>query len=62
MGRLATRLITYRQTELKHTYVRYLREADCDTGHYLVVAEVRDRLSVTKQAEQKFDNADIRCQ
>jgi len=29
--------------------------ADCDTGHCLVVAEVRERLAVSKQAAQKFD-------
>ena len=29
--------------------------ADCDTDHYLVVAEVRERLAVSKQAAQKFD-------
>jgi hypothetical protein len=27
----------------------------CDTDHYLVVAEVRERLTVSKQATQKFD-------
>ena len=31
------------------------READCNAGHYLVVAEVRERLAVSKQAAQKFD-------
>ena len=29
--------------------------ADCDTDHYLVVAEVRERLEISKQAAQKFD-------
>jgi len=29
--------------------------ADCDTDHYLVVAKVRERLAVSKQAKQKFD-------
>jgi hypothetical protein len=32
--------------------VRYFREADCDTDHYLVVAKVRERLEVIKQAAQ----------
>jgi len=35
--------------------VRSFREADCDTDQYLVVANVRERLSVSKQAAQKFD-------
>jgi hypothetical protein len=35
--------------------VRSFRGADCDTDHHLVVARVRERLAVTKQAAQKFD-------
>jgi hypothetical protein len=35
--------------------VRFFREADCDTGLYLVVAEVRERRAVSKQAAQKMD-------
>jgi hypothetical protein len=34
---------------------RSFRGADCDTDHYLVVANVRERLAVRKQAAQKFD-------
>jgi hypothetical protein len=30
-------------------------EADCDTDCYLVVAEVRERLAVSKQTMQKFN-------
>jgi len=29
--------------------------ADCDTDHYLVVAKLRERLAVCKQAAQKFE-------
>jgi hypothetical protein len=35
--------------------VRYFRGADCDTGHCLVVAKVRERLAVSKHAAQKFN-------
>jgi hypothetical protein len=31
--------------------VESFREADCDTGHYLVVAKLRDRLAVSKEEE-----------
>jgi len=39
----------------EYTRLRSFGEADCDTEHYLVVAKVRERLAVNKQAPQKFD-------
>ena len=35
--------------------VRSFRGADCDADHYVVVADVRERLAVSKQAAPKFD-------
>jgi hypothetical protein len=35
--------------------VRSFRGADCDTDHYLVTANVRERLAVSKKAAQRFD-------
>jgi hypothetical protein len=31
------------------------RGADCNTDHYLVVAELKERISLHKWASQKFD-------
>ena len=36
-------------------YLCNCRGADCDTDHYLVIANVRERLAVGKQAAQRFD-------
>ena len=36
--------------------MRSFRGADCDTDHYLVIAKVRERLAVGKQAAQGFDS------
>jgi hypothetical protein len=33
----------------------YFRGADCDADHYLVVAQVRERLTVSKQTAKKFE-------
>ena len=59
MVRLTIRLTTYLLIERRwHSSVldlRSFRGADCDTDHYLVIAKVRERLAVGKQAAQRFD-------
>ena len=35
--------------------MRRFRGVDCDTDHYLVIAKVRERLAVGKQAARRFD-------
>ena len=35
--------------------MRSFMGADCDTDHDLVIAKVRERLAVGKQAAQRFD-------
>ena len=35
--------------------MRSFRGADCETDHYLVIAKIRERLAVGKEAAQRFD-------
>jgi hypothetical protein len=35
--------------------IRSFTEADCDTDHYLVIANVRERLALIRQATHNFD-------
>jgi hypothetical protein len=39
--------------------VRFFRGANCDTGHYLVVAKVRERLARSKQAARSFEGESL---
>ena len=42
--------------------MRSFSGADCDTGHYLLIAKVRERLAVCKQAAQSFDRQRLMSQ
>jgi hypothetical protein len=46
--------LTERRWHLITLDVQSFRGADCDIGHYLVVAKGRESLSVSKHAAQKF--------
>jgi endonuclease/exonuclease/phosphatase family metal-dependent hydrolase len=48
-------ILTDRRWHSSILHVQSFRVADCDTDHYVVVAKVRDRLLVSKQAARKFD-------
>jgi hypothetical protein len=39
----------------RHSSVLDVRSADCDTDHYLVMANVRERLAMNKQSLQRFN-------
>jgi len=39
--------------------VRSFRGVDFDTGYYLVIAKVRERLAVSKQAAQRLIGKDL---
>ena len=47
-------MLLYRRCHSNVLDVQSFRRADCDVDHCLVVAEVRERLSVTKQETHKF--------
>jgi hypothetical protein len=49
------RLLIDRRLHSSILDVRSFRGADCDTDHYLVIAKVKERLAVSKQAAKKFD-------
>jgi hypothetical protein len=50
MIRFTTRLITDWRCHSNIIGVRSFRVADCDTDHYLVVANIRERLAVNKKS------------
>jgi len=48
-------ILTDRRWHSSILEVRSFRGADCDTGHYLMAAKFRERLTVSKQAAQTFN-------
>jgi hypothetical protein len=48
-------LLIHRRWHSSILEVQSFRRDDCDTDHYLVVAKVRERFAICKQAAQKFD-------
>jgi hypothetical protein len=47
--------LIYRRLHSTTLDTRSFKEADYDSAHYLVVAEIRKRLSVSKQMVKKMD-------
>jgi hypothetical protein len=52
-------ILIYRRWHSSTLAVRSFRAADCDTDHYLVVAKVRERLALSKDANQEKMEARI---
>ena len=48
-------ILIFRRWHLNILDIRSIRGSDCDTGHSLLVAKVRERLAVSIQAAQKLD-------
>jgi hypothetical protein len=47
-------ILIHMRRQLSVHDVRSFRAADCDNGHYLVVAKVRERLAVKEQTSHRF--------
>ena len=47
-------MLIYRRCHSNILDIQSFRRADCDVDHCLVVAEVRERLSVTKQVRERL--------
>jgi hypothetical protein len=47
-------ILTQRTRQSSILDTRSLRAADCDNGHYLVVAKIRNRLEVNRQVSHRF--------
>jgi hypothetical protein len=60
MGRLTTRSHTDRkEMAFEYTPSMIFRGADCDTDHCLVVAEVRERLALSKLGHRSLRWKDL---
>ena len=45
-------ILTDKRRQSSISYIRSFRGVDCHTDHYLVIAKLRDRLSVAKRVDQ----------
>jgi len=48
-------ILIYSRWHSSRLDVRLFRGGECDTDHYLVVAKVRERLAISKQAAQEYE-------